>query len=104
MSSPRALLAVHENHLCTILAGGRAQGGYKVATVADGRQALERVRSWRPDLLIVDYQLPGLGGPEVCSRVQADAATRGLPVVLMMPAGVRYPRANTRPAPGAPPP
>lgn len=97
MSSPKALLAVHENHLCTILAGGLAKAGYKVATAADGRQALERARTWRPDLLILDYQLPGLGGPEVCSRVQADPATRGLPVVLLMPAGVRYPRANAGP-------
>ena len=61
------------------------------------RACLNFARGQHPDLLIVDYQLPGLGGPEVCSRLQADAATRGLPVVLMMPAGVRYPRANTGP-------
>jgi DNA-binding response OmpR family regulator len=45
-------------------------GGHDVAEAGDGRTALEVTRSSRPDLVVLDLMLPGIGGLEVCQRLR----------------------------------
>jgi two-component system KDP operon response regulator KdpE len=45
--------------------------GYQVATAADGEEALAAFRSSEPDLVVLDLNLPGMDGLEVCRRVRA---------------------------------
>ncbi len=59
------------------------QGGYSVATAADGRAALERLGRLRPDLLLVDLIMPGLSGFSVIEAVRADPALADIPVVVL---------------------
>ncbi len=64
------------------------QHDHEVQDVPDGPQCLERARSARPpDLVLLDVALPGLDGHAVCRLLQADAATRDIPVVLLGAAG-----------------
>lgn len=44
--------------------------GYTVQVVGDGPAALDTVAKWRPDLILLEIQLPGLDGFEVCRRVR----------------------------------
>ena len=46
--------------------------GYKVACAADGRRALAQARILKPDLIICDWMMPGLDGPQVCQAVKSD--------------------------------
>jgi putative two-component system response regulator len=57
--------------------------GYEVLTAADGESALHSVMRDRPDLVLLDVNMPGVDGFEVCRRLKADAATRLIPVVLI---------------------
>lgn len=57
--------------------------GFEVITAADGTIALEKVRSEKPDLILLDVNMPGLNGFEVCRRIKANPATRLTPVVLV---------------------
>ena len=57
--------------------------GYDVSTAADGGEALASVRRDRPDLVLLDVMMPGLGGFEVCRTLKSDPATRLVPVVLI---------------------
>ena len=57
--------------------------GYSVASAASGAEALEKVRAELPDLVLLDIQLPGMNGYEVCRRLREDSATRFLPVVMI---------------------
>lgn len=57
--------------------------GHEVITAADGAAALEYVRSEKPDLILLDVNMPGLNGFEVCRRIKANPATRLTPVVLV---------------------
>ncbi len=57
--------------------------GFRVATVADGEQALEQVFASRPDALVLDLMLPGRNGLEVLREVRGEPATRDLPVLLL---------------------
>ena len=45
--------------------------GFQVEQSGDGRSALERVFLTKPDLILVDLRLPGLGGAEICKRIRA---------------------------------
>ncbi|MEW6522687.1 MAG: response regulator transcription factor [Bacillota bacterium] len=54
--------------------------GFTVSTAADGAEALERLRSDPPNLLLLDVMLPGLDGLEICRRVRA---LGHLPVILL---------------------
>ena len=57
--------------------------GYRVVSAADGERALDAVARERPDVVLMDVNMPGVNGFEVCRRLKRDAATRLLPVILM---------------------
>lgn len=54
-----------------------------VLTAADGEQALQKVASDRPDLVLLDIMMPRMTGFEVCRRMKADPATRTIPVIMV---------------------
>ena len=57
--------------------------GYDVDTASHGEEALERVRSQRPDVVILDVMMPGLDGWEVCRQLKANPAVRHIPVIFL---------------------
>ncbi len=61
--------------------------GWQVATHADGADAVETVRSVRPDLLILDVMLPGRSGMDILRDLRGDAEWRGLPVLMLTARG-----------------
>jgi diguanylate cyclase (GGDEF)-like protein len=56
---------------------------YQVFMATSGQQALALCRDKHPDLLLLDVQMPGLDGYEVCRRIKADAELQDLPVVFV---------------------
>lgn len=59
-----------------------AHKGYAVTTAASGEEALARLASAAPDLVVLDVMMPGLSGYEVCRRIRENPATALLPVVM----------------------
>jgi len=59
--------------------------GYKVVTAADGYEALVQAQNARPDVIVLDWLMPGLQGVEVARRLHAASAARG-PAILMLTA------------------
>lgn len=57
--------------------------GYEVATATDGRAALDLIRERHPDAVVLDWLMPEMQGPEVCSMLKEDAATESIPVVIL---------------------
>jgi CheY-like chemotaxis protein len=49
--------------------------GYEVRTAADALEALDILKEWRPLLILMDIQLPGIDGLELTRRLKADSAT-----------------------------
>src|SRR5215472_17918719 len=63
-----------------------APQGYQFLSAADGSAALTAIRDHHPDLVIMDVEMPGLGGVEVCRIVKANQRETGfgfIPVILM---------------------
>jgi DNA-binding response OmpR family regulator len=57
--------------------------GYAVVTAASGPEALAQVEAERPDLVLLDVVMPGMGGYEVCRKIRENPATGLLPVVMV---------------------
>jgi signal transduction histidine kinase/ActR/RegA family two-component response regulator len=57
--------------------------GYILSLAADAQQGLQALRSTRPDLMLVDIDLPDLNGIEVCRHVRADPSTARLPMIAL---------------------
>ena len=57
--------------------------GHDVRLAPDGVEALDLIAGWRPDLILLDLDMPRLGGYEVCRRVKQDPATRLIPLVII---------------------
>lgn len=60
-----------------------ALGGFTVECCASGAEALERVRGFRPDLVLLDVMMPGLDGPATLGRLRAEPDTAAVPVVFV---------------------
>ncbi len=76
----RLLLVDDDALLCAVLSAALVEEGYTVEVAGDGRDALRRFQQRRPDLVILDVQLPELDGLEVCRRLRAQATT---PIILL---------------------
>jgi two-component system cell cycle response regulator DivK len=57
--------------------------GYNMIEAHDGETALTTAASERPDLILMDIQLPGLDGYEVTRRIKADPALRAIPIIAV---------------------
>jgi len=57
--------------------------GYDVVSAEDGQEGLEKVKSEKPDLIILDIMMPVMDGFELCSIIKEDEQTRKIPVIIL---------------------
>ena len=78
----KILVIDDEGDLLKLVRARLEASGYKVITLDSGARALETARSEKPDLILLDVLMPGKNGCDVCRELKADAATRGIPVII----------------------
>lgn len=59
------------------------RAGFTVTVVNNGLAALDAVRQQAPDVVLLDWMMPELDGPETCRRLKADPVTAGIPVIFL---------------------
>jgi CheY-like chemotaxis protein len=72
--------------------------GYRVMTAADGVDALQRARAARPDIILMDLQMPRLDGWEAIRQLKTDRRTASIPVVAVSAHAQDSARAEARAA------
>jgi len=60
-----------------------ARHGYRLASASGGAAALDAARRNKPDLVVTDWMMPGMTGPELIAAMRKDAALASVPVVLL---------------------
>jgi len=58
-------------------------GGFQVLICGTGIEALEKVKDFAPDLILLDVMMPGMDGPTTLQRLRADPATAAIPVIFL---------------------
>ncbi|MEO0378855.1 MAG: response regulator [Pseudomonadota bacterium] len=61
--------------------------GWQVDTHSDGATALETIRAARPDLVVLDYMLPGKSGLDILTELRSDPEFQSLPVLMLTARG-----------------
>lgn len=80
---PRVLVVEDEPAQREVLAYNLEAEGFKVAKAETGDEALLLVDEETPDLIVLDWMLPGVSGIEVCRRVKSKSETRGIPIIML---------------------
>jgi len=60
-----------------------APTGYEITEVENGEEALAAIANQRPDLILMDIQLPVMDGYETARRIKADPALRSIPIIAV---------------------
>lgn len=88
MADPKHILVVDdEADLVELVSYNLKKEGFIVDSASDGETALSKIRKGRYDLVILDLMLPGIQGIELCRILRNDAATAGLPVIMLTAKG-----------------
>src|SRR4029453_1975887 len=83
----RILIVEDEEPLTLLLRYNLESEGYEVETVGRGDDADTRLREKTPDLVVLDWMLPGLSGIELCRRLRARPETKALPIIMLTARG-----------------
>ncbi len=79
----KILLADDDTPLRTLLKITLGTGDYCVIETADGVSALKMARREMPDLIVLDWMMPGMTGLEVADSLRRDASTNAIPIIML---------------------
>lgn len=63
------------------------KSNYELISAVDGKEAVERARMDKPDLILMDIMMPRMTGLEACRVIKQDKETSGIPVILLTTRG-----------------
>ena len=87
MIAPKVMVVEDEEPLCVLLRYNLEAEGYKVEVVTRGDEAEIRLQESLPDLLVLDWMVPGVSGIELCRRLRMRAETERLPIIMLTARG-----------------
>jgi two-component system phosphate regulon response regulator PhoB len=87
MGKEHILIIEDEEDILAVVHYNLSRQGYRVSCAANGEEGLRAARLQRPDLILLDLMLPGMDGLSVCRELKRDAATEGVPVVMLTARG-----------------
>ncbi len=82
MAPKKILIVDDEPVVVTLLKVRVVSRGYLVEITTDGMSALEKAKTWQPDLILLDIAMPEMDGYETCRRLKAMKETSHIPVVF----------------------
>jgi two-component system, OmpR family, phosphate regulon response regulator PhoB len=82
-SALRVLIVQDDIDVASLIKYNLETGGYAVESVARGDEAELSLAENTPDLVILDWMLPGVSGLEICRRLRTQEKTRGLPIIMV---------------------
>ncbi len=82
MAKKRILLVDDEKDLVEMVKMRLEASGYEIIPAYDGQEALEKARSEKPDLIILDIMLPKMDGYKVCRMLKFDEKYKKIPIIM----------------------
>lgn len=82
MDKKRILIVDDEEDIVNVLRLRLEANNYEVLSASDGQEGLNKARSMKPDLIILDLMLPKLDGYRVCRMLKFDEVYKSIPIVM----------------------
>ena len=79
----KILIVDDEKDIVELVSYNLEREGYSTVKALDGETALRKIRTEKPDLLILDLMLPGVGGLDICKMVRANPEISSLPIIML---------------------
>lgn len=83
VSRPKILIVEDDSDVRRLYAIGLNQRGYEVKLAANGAEAIERIASEKPDVILLDWLMPLMDGGEVLTRLSGDSGTASIPIIVI---------------------
>ncbi|HSP33604.1 MAG TPA: response regulator [Thermoanaerobaculia bacterium] len=83
MPRPKILIVEDNSDVRRLYAIGLNQRGFEVKLAANGAEAMERIASEKPDVILLDWLLPLMDGGEVLARLSGDHGTAAIPIIVI---------------------
>jgi DNA-binding response OmpR family regulator len=80
---PKVLIVDDEPNNVDFLEQALEDSGYQLITATNGQEALDKIQSEQPDLILLDLMMPILDGFAVLAEVKADQVLRDIPVIII---------------------
>ncbi len=87
MSSKTVLLVEDDRDIRDMLVFSLQRAGYAVIETEDAEQALDKLGGVLPDIMLVDWMLPGMNGPDLVRRIRRDQLVQNVPVIMLTARG-----------------
>jgi two-component system alkaline phosphatase synthesis response regulator PhoP len=79
----KVLVCDDERHIVRLIQVNLERQGYQVVTAFDGKEGLEKIRSEKPNLVVLDVMMPYMDGFEVLKTIRKEPETENLPVIML---------------------
>ncbi len=87
MSTKRILVVDDEPDFVETVEFFLSGSDYQVFVAKNGKEALEMVKTERPDLVVLDVMMPEMDGMEACERLKKDPTTNSIPIIMLTAKG-----------------
>jgi CheY-like chemotaxis protein len=96
MSKRTVLLADDDPGLRRLIEATLGSNQFNLLSASDGEETLRLARSARPELILLDINMPGRNGLDVCTLLKKDPSTRGIKIVVLTASGSEADRDRAR--------
>ncbi len=86
-SKPKVLVAEDDQSIAKTIEYNLCKAGYEVYIVSDGEYVLDQAKSISPDIMLIDWMLPGMHGTTICRLMRADKHTGNIPIIMISSKG-----------------
>lgn len=87
---PKKILVIDdESELVKAITIRFKASGYEVISASDGEKGVDKAKSFKVDLILLDIIMPRMDGYEVCKTLKTDPKTKDIPIVIFTAAGQR---------------
>lgn len=83
----KVLIVDDETNIVISLEFLMEQAGYELRLAANGREALEQVAAFEPDLILLDVMMPHINGFDVCRRIRENPAWQNVKIIMLTAKG-----------------
>lgn len=83
MTGKKVLVVDDEIHIVHVVAIKLRNNGYEVITADNGSDAYELACNEKPDIVVTDYQMPGMSGLELLEKMRSNEETKAIPAIML---------------------